>query len=295
MKEKFIREIKNGEKISSSFMVMKKLNRGAMYIGDRTGDIKAFVEIGYDILKVGDVICIDGIASENIIDVKSFVITKAFNLEDYLPTVEKPIENILNEIRIISEEEFIDKEIICLNNYFFEDDNFLKEFKRCIGGISQHHNYIGGLAEHTLNVMYLTKVLSYRYNCRYKQLAILAAKLHDMGKIYEYSVEGPFSYSLRGEMEGHIVIGVSMLEEAFNANKELYSEDFKQRMKGCIVQHHGKVAYGSPKQPNTQEAYIVHYADYVDATFNKIDQVKKDVPFDSWSNYDKRLEGKLYI
>lgn len=137
--------------------------------------------------------------------------------------------------------------------------------------------------------------MAYRYDCRYKEIAILAAKLHDIGKIVEYFVDGPFSVTMRGDMEGHIVIGLGMIEEAFKVGGNIYTEDFKHRLKGCIVQHHGKPEFGSPKAPNTEEAYIVHYADYVDATMNKIALVKENTAPDTWSEYDRRIGTRLYI
>lgn len=158
-----------------------------------------------------------------------------------------------------------------------------------------HHNYIWGLAEHTLNVMYLSITLSERYNCRNKEIAVLGAKLHDIGKIYELYYDGPFKYTLRGEMEGHIVIGVQMLNEAINSNREIYSEDFIRRIKGCIVQHHGKLEYGSPRELKLEEAFIINYADSIDATMNKIARLKLETEENSWSEYDRRLETKLYL
>ncbi len=101
--------------------------------------------------------------------------------------------------------------------------------------------------------MYLAKMLCYRYNVKNKELTILSAKLHDIGKTEELSTNGPFTYTLKGEMEGHIVIGAEMLQRAFNDNIEAYSEDFKQRVKACIIQHHGKVEYGSPRSPKLEE------------------------------------------
>ena len=100
---------------------------------------------------------------------------------------------------------------------------------------------------------------------------------------------------MRGEMEGHIVIGITMVEEAFKKNPEIYSEEFIHRIKGCIVQHHGRVEYGSPKAPNTEEAFIVHYADYVDATMNKVWQVKEVTEVGNWSEYDRRIGTRLFI
>lgn len=293
-----LKAVKYGEKLNTNFMIMKKLaregNRTIAYIGNKTGDIKSSIEDAADVLKVGHIIKAQGTLS-NILEINKFEILNGTNLDDFLPSIGDSIDNIMEEIEKISGEEFKSAQCIALNNYFFKDEDFVKKFKKGIGGVSQHHNYRGGLAEHTLNVMYLAKTMAYRYNCKNKEIAVLCAKLHDIGKIEELYVDGPFSYTLRGEMEGHIVIGNSMLEEAFRENTDLYTNDFKERVKGCIIQHHGKLEYGSPKQPNMEEAYIVHYADYIDAALNKIGQIKQGVEPESWSPYDRRIDGKLYI
>ncbi len=298
MKELYVKDIKLGETIESNFMIKKILNRNinniTAYIGDKTGDIKAVLPEDKIVLNVGDVIKIQAVAG-NILEATYCIKLESVDLSDYVPMVSRNIDDIMKEIEEISLEEFKSKEALALNDYFFKDEKFIDKFKKAIGGVSQHHNYIGGLAEHTLNVMYMSKMLSYRYNARNKEIAILSAKLHDIGKIDEMKYNGPFGYTLRGDMEGHIVIGITMLEKAFDANPDIYSEDFKARVKGCIVQHHGKLEYGSPKTPNTEEAYIVHFSDYIDATFNKIEQIKKELEPNMWSDYDRRIEGRLYI
>ncbi|MPQ42995.1 HD domain-containing protein [Clostridium tarantellae] len=298
MKKHYTKHIKNGQKIESSFIINKIISKKdgdtVALIGDKTGDIKAYFKDKNNICKVGNIIVFKGTFSENF---KCEVVKKidSFDLYEYLPSVERPIEEIMNELESITKNEFKSKEAIELNNYFFKNPEFLSKFKKGIGGIYQHHNYIGGLAEHTLNVTYLAKILSYRYDCRYKEIAILSAKLHDIGKIKELFFEGPFKYTLQGDMEGHIVIGINMLEEAFKANPTIYSEDFKTRIKACVVQHHGKIEFGSPRDMKTEEAFIVHYSDYLDATLNKISIIKKNVPLGTWSDYDRRIEGKLYL
>lgn len=298
MKTIFSKDIDRDSVVESSFMIMKKLSthngKLTAYIGDKTGDLKASIVDEMSTLKVGDVIWVKGLYG-NTLEVEEFRAEDTFQIEDYLPVVKRPIDDIMNEINKISNEEFKSEEILALNDYFFNNKDFLERFKKGIGGLRQHHNYRGGLAEHTLNVMYMAKVMAYRYDCRYKEVAILSAKLHDVGKIEEYFVDGPFSVTMQGEMEGHIVIGIGMIEEAFRVGGEIYSEDFKQRIKGCIVQHHGKPEFGSPKAPNTEEAFIVHYADYVDATLNKVAQVKDITEPDTWSEYDRRIGTRLYI
>lgn len=298
MKEIFIKDMKGNKEINSSFMIIKKLyrdgDRNVVYLGDKSGDMKASIKDENNELNIGTVLSVKG-KPGNIFEVKEYKKLNNYKIEDYLPVVGRSIEDIMTEIKDISGDVIKSREGMELNNYFFNNEEFLNKFNKCIGGVSMHHNYIGGLAEHTLNVMYISKMLADRYNCRNTEIAVLGAKLHDIGKILELSVDGPFSYTLQGEIEGHIVLGVSMVEEAFRANTNTYSRDFMERIKGCIVQHHGKLEYGSPKEPNMEEAYIVHFADYIDATFNKISKVKEGVPSKTWSQYDKRINGRIYV
>ena len=300
MKDLFVKDIKINKMVEISLMMKKKLyeenNSTVAYIGDKTGDVKATIENQENALLVGDVILAKGIMdSNNTFLVSNFKKQKKIQIQDYLPSVNKPIENIMKELEEISKIEFVSIEGKALNEYFFSNSDFLEKFSMGIGGLIQHHAYLGGLAEHTLNVTYLARTLAYRYDCRNKEIAILAAKLHDIGKVHEYSVTGPFSVTMRGEMEGHIVIGISMLEEAFKAGEAIYSDEFKDRIRGCLVQHHGKVEFGSPKPPNTEEAFIVHYADYVDAVMNKVGKVKDTTEVGTWSEYDRKIGTRLFV
>ena len=298
MKERYLNEINIGEKIEISLMVIKILSRDegtlTAYIGDKTKEVKAIINDEDKKISVGQVIKTKG-TYDNIYKAEILEIIEDFDLRDYVASVKRPIEDIMNELEELTSDKFKSLEVIALNNYFFKDEKFLERFKKAIGGVYQHHNYLGGLAEHTLGVTYLAKVFADRYNCRYKEIAILGAKLHDIGKIKEMNYDGPFTYSLEGEMEGHIVIGVTMVEEAFRAEPELYTHEFKERIKGIIVQHHGKLEYGSPKTMKSQESYIVHYADYIDATMNKIDIVIDGVEKGSWTSYERRMEGKIFV
>ena len=113
----------------------------------------------------GRVIQIEGKKDTNL-EVKKYEFIDEYNSIDYLPTVKRNIEDIMDELELYTEEYITSKEGKALNDYFFKNEEFLEKFKRGIGGVSMHHNYIGGLAEHTLGVMYLTIMLCERYNCR---------------------------------------------------------------------------------------------------------------------------------
>lgn len=297
-KEFFLTDIKDERNVKISLMIMKIMfkdtDKVVCILADRSGEIKASIQNPMNELSEGTVIEAEGIKDGNL-NVEKYELVSEYDLSDYLPTVKRPIEDIMAEIDEFTDKYIVSAEARTLNDYFFKDETFVEKFKRGIGGVSMHHNYIGGLAEHTLNVMYLTSVLCERYECRRTEMAMLAAKLHDIGKVYELSYDGPFKYTLRGEMEGHIVIGAELIDKAIRENPGLYSEDFVERIKGCIVQHHGKYEYGSPREMKMEESFIVNYADSIDATMNKISQVKDKTDFDSWSEYDRRIETKLYL
>ncbi|MDS0524360.1 HD domain-containing protein [Clostridium sp. SHJSY1] len=298
MKIKKVSEYVWGEKVSMYLMINKILDLKNpliwVYAGDNTKEIKCVINCEKVKIKEGDVILAKGQYSEPF-KPDSFEFVEKYEIKDFLPVVKRPIEDIMNEIENISCEEFKSKEAKTLNDYFFKNEHFIEKFRDAIGGVYNHHNYLGGLAEHTLNVMYLTKTLAYRYDCRYKEIAILGAKIHDIGKVYEMEYNGPFKYTLKGSLEGHIVMGVNMVERAFKEYQEIFSETFMERIKAIIVQHHGKLEFGSPIPPRTEEAYVVHYADYVDATMNKIQIISEGISENEWSNYDKRIESRLFL
>ncbi|MBU3215161.1 3'-5' exoribonuclease YhaM family protein [Clostridium estertheticum] len=297
-KENFLNDIKSGTNIKISLMVMKIMFKDASkfvcILVDKSGEVKANIPSKNGDITEGSVIEVEGFKDKNL-DVKKYKFILDYNLSDYLPTVKRPIEDIMNEMDTLTNKYIISNEGKALNDYFFKNELFLDKFQRGIGGVSMHHNYIGGLAEHTLNVMYLTATLCERYECKRTEIAVLAAKLHDIGKIYELYYDGPFKYTLRGEMEGHIVIGVELLDRAIRENESLYSEDFITRIKGCLVQHHGKPEFGSPRGMKMEESFIVNFADSTDATMNKISQMKDKTEPGNWSDYDRRIDTKLYL
>lgn len=297
-KESFLNEIEAGKTIKISLMVMRILYKDpgkvVCILADKSGEVKANLPNKKDDIAEGRVIELEGSKDTNL-DVKSYEFISEYNILDYLPTVNKPIEDIMKEIDFYTNKYIISREAKALNDYFFKNEEFLDRFKRGIGGVSMHHNYIGGLAEHTLNVMELSIMLCEKYGCRRTETTVLGAKLHDIGKIYELYYDGPFKYTLRGQMEGHILIGVEMIDQAVRENEGFYSEDFVARIKGCIAQHHGKLEFGSPREMNMEESFIINYADSIDATMNKISQIRDKTEPGSWSEYDKRIETRLYL
>ena len=295
-KKIYLKDLKDGS-VKTSLMVNKRLykdgNKMLYILSDKSGYINAKIPMKLK-LEPGQVIEVEGV-KDYVLDVFQVKLLENYDINDYLASVNRDIDEIMESIEEISNECIISPQAKMLDDYFFKNEEFLEKFKRGIGGVSMHHNYIGGLAEHTLGVMYLTKILCDIYDCRRREIAVLSAKLHDIGKIYEMDLSGPFKYTLEGELEGHIVIGVEMIDRAIMDLKIPFSEDFIRRVKGCIIQHHGKLEYGSPKKANMEESIILNFADNVDATLNKINQIKEETKENTWSVYDKKMETKLYL
>jgi 3'-5' exoribonuclease len=66
-------------------------------------------------------------------------------------------------------------------------------------------------------------------------------------------------------------------------------------LRHLILSHHGEFEYGSPKRPKTKEAFVLHFADNLDAKLNTVDAALegKDEE-ESWSAYQRSLERRVY-
>ena len=135
------------------------------------------------------------------------------------------------------------------------------EYKVYPAGTSVHHSYRGGLLQHTLSVAELAYLIGNRFSNIDIDLILTGALLHDIGKIFEYNEDG--SISDIGKYRDHISIGVEIIS---NICRDLeVPEELKNQLVHIILSHHGKEEWGSPKKPGTEEAFIVHIADYIDS------------------------------
>lgn len=161
MSEKtYLKDLKDGS-VKISLMVNKKLykdgNKMLYLLSDKSGYINAKVPVKVK-LEPGQVVEIEGV-KDYVLDVFQVETIENYDVNDYLATVNRDIDEIMEDIEEISKECITSPQGKMLDDYFFKNKEFLEKFKRGIGGVSMHHNYIGGLAEHTLGVMHLTKVL----------------------------------------------------------------------------------------------------------------------------------------
>ena len=183
---------------------------------------------------------------------------------------------------------------------FLADEQFMDRFTRSPAGVKNHHAYPGGLLEHVVNLMEIVVRIADRYPAVDADLLLIGAFLHDMGKIEELNYERGFTYTDPGQMLGHIVLAISMLDaklaEAAALSGEEIPAETALRLKHMIVSHHGEYEYGAPKLPMTLEAVALHHLDNLDAKIHHFQQLlRDDTNVDSsWTQFHHNLSRKLF-
>jgi 3'-5' exoribonuclease len=133
-----------------------------------------------------------------------------------------------------------------------------------------HHEFVSGLAYHVVSMLDLAKAIAHLYPSLDKDLLYAGVILHDLGKVTELS--GPISttYTVEGNLIGHISI---MVSEIAKAAEELNIQGEEVMvLQHIVLSHHGKPEWGSPKPPMIKEAEVLHYIDNLDAKMNMLDR-----------------------
>jgi 3'-5' exoribonuclease len=176
----------------------------------------------------------------------------------------------------------------------------MRKLNRAPAGVKNHHAYLGGLIEHIVSLMELVSRVAPLYPAINADLLLMGAFLHDAGKVDELTYERDFAYSDEGQLIGHVVMAVGMLDkkckEAERLSGEAIPAEVVLRLKHMIVSHHGQYEYGSPKLPMTLEAVALHHLDNLDAKIHSFEQLMRDDPNveSGWTNFHHSLGRKLF-
>lgn len=194
--------------------------------------------------------------------------TGEYDLMDYISTSKIPKQELLRQLR-----ELIDKithpKLRLLAEALCSDENLFAKFMTHSAAKSVHHNYMFGLMQHTVGVMRLCDFYADHYAVN-RDLVLTAALFHDVGKIRELTTMPENVYTEEGQLLGHIAMSYEILCEKIRG-VEGFPESLAMQLKHCILAHHGKLEYGSPKVPATMEAMALHLADLTDARFETMD------------------------
>jgi 3'-5' exoribonuclease len=167
-------------------------------------------------------------------------------------------------------------------------------------GTKNHHAYHGGLLEHIVSLMELVLRVAPCYPQIDRDMLLIGAFLHDLGKVDELSYDRGLAYTDEGQLIGHLIIAVEMLDrkivEAETLSGEKMPAETVLRLKHLILSHHGEYAFGSPKLPMTLEAIALYCLDNLDAKINSFHQLIQEDPNtdSSWTVYQPNIERKLF-
>jgi 3'-5' exoribonuclease len=155
-----------------------------------------------------------------------------------------------------------------------------------------HHAYRSGLLEHILQIMKVSLFLADEYGAR-RDLMIAGALLHDIGKLDELAYDTATDYTVRGNLVGHIVIGVEMLRDVVRDHPGL-PDDLITELEHLILSHHGSLDLGSPVVPKTVEAFLLAAVDDLDAKLHQIRQhLDEDESPGRFTAMHRRLDRSL--
>jgi 3'-5' exoribonuclease len=317
MSRRFVTELVDGEPIDQVFLVSEKQLRpnrqGNLYLqmrlSDKTGSLNAMAwnadQRLYESFANGDFLLVKGAAqlynSNMQVIVKSVARVSADQIDqrDFETVSSQQRDALFNELagRLRSVRN------VCLRNLaecILVDEELVNKLRRAPAGVKNHHAYQGGLLEHIVSLMRVANAVSPLYPEVDDDLLTLGVLLHDLGKVEELTYESDLGYSDAGQLIGHLVQGVTLLDRKLADTERLTGEPFPSdlalRLKHMVVSHHGEYEFGSPKLPMTFEAVALHHLDNLDAKLANLRQViAEDANAGSkWTSYNAQLGRKVY-
>ncbi len=213
--------------------------------------------------------------------------------EDYLPATDKDREELAAEILLVGEA-LENENLRDLFTLMVSDEGFWDAFCSAPAAKSMHHARIGGLLEHSVQCLRVARSIAELYPVD-PDLLFFGAIFHDVGKVEELSWGGGgFGYTTEGRLQGHVVLG-DRLVAGYISQLPFFPRDLALQISHVLLAHQGEIEYGSPAQPKTLEALLVHLIDNLDARAAMYTETTANVSPDGWSHYENPLRRALYV
>jgi 3'-5' exoribonuclease len=212
--------------------------------------------------------------------------------DDYLPRTTKDVDALWRTLgEFVSG--FSDPHLKALLRAFMSDPRIEHAYKNAPAAKSLHHAFIGGLLDHVVSLFQLCDLACRNYPGMIdRDLLLTGAFLHDIGKIHELAFARSFTYTTRGQLLGHMIIELEMLQEKL-AELPGFPKEYKTLIEHLIISHHGKYEFGSPKMPMFPEALMLHYLDDLDSKMESMRAHFEREPDSEWTSYNPSLERPL--
>jgi 3'-5' exoribonuclease len=307
-----IASLKEGDWVEEVYLVTSKqistAKNGVTYLSlklaDKTGEIDGRLWDNADDVSGKfareDFVRIKGMASiyQGSMQIKMKALEKVddsrVDVANFLETSPRNIDDMVKELRIVAAA-VANGYLRQLMNAFLDDPAFMVLFKRTPAAKTLHHNYIGGLLEHVVELVALARDVARHFPSIDMDLLTVGAFLHDIGKVKELAVRKSIEYTTEGRLIGHISLGYEMIVEKVNAIPAFPTE-LSLLLKHIMLSHHGEYEFGSPKRPKIQEAIVINYLDDLAAKINNFQTTlrKENVAEGAWTGYSKMHDRYLY-
>jgi 3'-5' exoribonuclease len=316
MTRRSVQLLGDGEALDEVYLVTDKQLRanknGNLYLQvelrDRTGAISARMwnatEHHFRCFEEGDFLRIKGKvqlfqgALQIIFTQMERTLSEQVDLADFLPRTEQDVGRLLERLRTLLLR-LENPHLRALAECFLMDAAFVDAFCKVPAGIRNHHAYLGGLLEHVVTLLEGADRLAPLYPELNRDLLLMGIFLHDIGKVRELSCDRVFGYTDEGQLIGHIVIGIQILDEKIAKVPDLTGEPFPAelllRLKHMILSHHGTYEFGSPRLPMTPEAIALHHLDNFDAKVHSFTRdIREDRNGSAWTPYSQATGRRLF-
>jgi 3'-5' exoribonuclease len=212
--------------------------------------------------------------------------------EDFLPASAFDPDAMLAELQAILRG-IKNPHLLALAEACFADQELMSLLKQAPGAKTIHHPYNGGLLEHTLSLLKLILKVVENYRGVDVDLLLIGGFLHDIGKVYEFSFDRAVEYTDAGQLLGHLVMEVEMVNRKIEAVPGFPAE-LAMLVKHLLVSHHGAYEYGSPKLPQTLEAVMLHSLDDLDGKIQAIQSFPSKEPGAKWTAFHRAYGRSFY-
>jgi len=277
----------DGEKVTayfaiSSFSVREKRGTGEQYLAltlsDKTGSLEArmWEEFASAMATCGEgcFVKVRGQISKYqgkyqiTVDRMRLAAESEIEVADFVPATKFDVDEMWAELRG-HVDAFENADLTRLVFAFLDDETIARQYREAPAAKMLHHAWIGGLLEHVIGLVRVCKAMAPFYPEVDCDLLVTGAILHDIGKIRELSWGSSFSYTLEGQMVGHISIAQGMLREKVAGLPE-FPHKLRILVEHMILSHHGRYEFGSPKLPMTPEALLLSALDDLEAKMQAV-------------------------
>ena len=313
MKEFYICDCSRHENkiITSTFVVVSKQIKPnktgepylALVLGDRSGQLEAKmwdnVEDVLNAFDQDDFLKVKGLLNKykNRFQITIHKLRKLGEVEieysDYLPKTTKNIDELWQTLAGFVAS-FQNPHLKGLVQAFMSDPEIAAAYRNAPAAKSLHHAYIGGLLDHVVSLMRSCDLVCRNYPQVNRDLVLTGVFLHDIGKIHELTYNRSFSYTTRGQLLGHMIIELEMLQAKL-AQLPDFPPELKTLVEHLIISHHGEYEFGSPKLPMFAEALLLHYMDDLDSKMEAMRaHFEREADLESpWTSYNASLGRPL--